>query len=311
MSEVACIAVDWGTSRMRLWALARNGNLVDSRRSEEGLEGARDAGFGTILDRHLAALSISAEVPVVICGMAGSRQGWIEAPYAESPAPLDSVIGRAVQVPGISRDVRILPGVCQRLAGEPNVMRGEETQLLGLGPQNGRQLVCMPGTHSKWVEVEDGRVGHFATFLTGELFALFSKQSILRHSINGDSSFTADSSAFADACTAMVHSPQDLVKRLFSIRAASLLEGKSAADSAAALSGMLIGAEIGSAALTYGTRDSVTLIGTGILGGLYQTALTLAGFKYTQADGEALVRDGLLCAARSFWPSRFDVRNRA
>ncbi len=308
MSETACIAVDWGTSRMRLWVLARDGSIVDSRRSDEGLEGARDAGFETILNRHLSALSIAADVPVVICGMAGSRQGWIEAPYADAPAPLDSIVGKAVQVPGIDRDVRILPGVCQRLAGEPNVMRGEETQLLGLGPQKGRQLVCMPGTHSKWVEVEDARIGHFATFLTGELFALFSKQSILRHSITGDTSFTADSVAFANACAAMVQSPQDLVKRLFSIRAASLLEGTGPADSAATLSGLLIGAEIGVAKLTYGTLDSVTLVGSGFLGGLYETALTLAGFKYTLADGEALVRDGLLSAARSFWPSRFDVR---
>ncbi len=310
MSEAACIAVDWGTSRMRLWVLARDGSIVESRRSDEGLEGARDAGFETILNRHLAALAIAPDVPAVICGMAGSRQGWIEAPYADAPAPLDSIIGKAVRVPDISRDIRILPGVCQRLGGEPNVMRGEETQLLGLGRQKGRQLVCMPGTHSKWVEVEDARIGHFATFITGELFALFSKQSILRHSIVGEASFTADSASFTEACAAMLRSPQDLVKRLFSIRAASLLEGKGAADSAAALSGLLIGAEIGVAKLTYGTSDSVTLVGSGFLGGLYESALTLAGFKFTLADGEALVRDGLLSAARSFWPSRFDVRNR-
>lgn len=308
MTDIACIAVDWGTSRMRLWALAHDGRILAARRSDEGLEGARDAGFDIILERHLAALNVPADVPVVICGMAGSRQGWVEAPYADAPASLESVVGKSARVPAISRDVRILPGIAQRKVGEPDVMRGEETQLLGLGPLKGRRVVCMPGTHSKWVDIADNRVGHFTTFLTGELFALFSNHSILRHSIGAESVFTSDTVAFTEACALMVEAPQDLPKRLFSIRAASLLEGTSAADSAAALSGLLIGAEIGVAKGTYGTNSSVTLVGSGFLGGLYEAALSIAGFKYTLADGEQLVRDGLLTAARSFWPSRFDVR---
>lgn len=308
MSDIACIAVDWGTSRMRLWVLANDGSVLAVRRSDEGLEGARDAGFGIILDRHLAALSVAADVPVVICGMAGSRQGWVEAPYINAPASLENVVGKAARVPGISRDVRILPGIAQRKSGEPDVMRGEETQLLGLGQLKGRRVVCMPGTHSKWVDVADNRVGHFTTFLTGELYALFSNHSILRHSIGPDASFAAESAAFNEACASMVVGPQDLPKRLFSIRASSLLEGTVASDSAAALSGLLIGAEIGVARATYGTNASVTLVGSGFLGGLYEAALSIAGFKYTLADGEQLVRDGLLNAARAFWPNRFDVR---
>jgi 2-dehydro-3-deoxygalactonokinase len=123
-----------------------------------------------------------------------------------------------------------------------------------------------------------------------------------------DSGFAPGSPAFAAACAALIDAPQDLPSRLFSIRAAGLLEGVSASDSAAALSGLLIGAEIGAARNAYGTHAAVTLVGAGFLGGLYETALALAGFRHTLADGELLVRNGLLAAARSFWPARFDVR---
>ena len=283
-------------------------SVLAVRRSEEGLEGARDAGFDVILERHLSDLGVGADVPVIICGMAGSRQGWVEAPYADAPASLDALITKAVKVPAIHRDVRILPGIAQRKSGAPDVMRGEETQLIGLNAGKGRHLVCMPGTHSKWVDLDSGRVGHFTTYLTGELFALFSRHSILRHSIGADAVFDAGNAAFAEACEAMVEAPENLPKRLFSIRAASLLEGTNASDSAAALSGLLIGAEVGSARRTYGTNATVTLVGSGLLGELYEMALTTGGFRHQLADGEVLVRDGLTAAARVFWPSRFGLR---
>jgi 2-dehydro-3-deoxygalactonokinase len=308
MTSAAIIAVDWGTSRMRLWVLAKDGSVLAARQSEEGLEGARDAGFDVILERHVAALGIGPDIPAIICGMAGSRQGWVEAPYADAPAALDQLIAKAVQVQGIARDVRILPGIAQRKANEPDVMRGEETQLIGLGAPKGRKLVCMPGTHSKWVDLDSGRVGHFSTYLTGELFSLFSHQSILRHSIGADATFEAGNDAFADAATAMIEAPEDLPKRLFSIRASSLLQGRGSSDSAAALSGLLIGAEVGSARRTYGTNAGVTLVGAGFLGKLYEQTLTIAGFRHTLADGEELARNGLLSAARSWWPDRFEAR---
>ena len=308
MSSAAAIAVDWGTSRMRLWVLSSDGSILAHRRSEEGLEGARDAGFDVILDRHLSTLGIGMDVPAIICGMAGSRQGWVEAPYADAPAALDHLIAKAAKVPVISRDVRILPGIAQRKEGAPDVMRGEETQLIGLGAAKGRKLVCMPGTHSKWVDMDGGRVGHFTTYLTGELFALFSRQSILRHSIGADAVFEAGNHAFAESCAAMIEAPEDLPKRLFSIRAASLLQGTGTSDSAAALSGLLIGAEIGSARRTYGTNALVTLVAAGFLGSLYENALATAGFRHSLANGEVLVRNGLFSAAQVWWPARFEAR---
>ncbi len=305
MDNTSCIALDWGTSRLRLWVIDRDGNIIAQRQTDEGLEGARALGFAATLENHLLELGVELEVPVIICGMAGSRQGWMEAPYIDTPALLSDIILNARTVNGIARDVRILPGVAQRSAIEPDVMRGEETQLLGLISDNSRQLVCMPGTHSKWVEVNEFCVQHLTTFITGELFALFAGHSLLRHSIGGVRTFAHDTPAFSDACADMIAHPQALSQRLFSVRAASLLHGFSQQDSAARLSGLLIGAEIGGAKLSYGTASNVTLVGVGGLGKLYEKALQMADFRYTVTDGEALVRAGLIAAARQFWPSRF------
>ncbi len=299
------IALDWGTSRLRLWVIDRNGNVIAQRQTDEGLEGARALGFAATLENHLTALSVGPNVPVIICGMAGSRQGWVEAPYVETPASLSEIILHAIKVTGIDRDVRILPGVAQRSAVEPDVMRGEETQLLGLITDASRQLVCMPGTHSKWVEVNEFCVQRLTTFITGELFALFAGHSLLRHSVGDVRTFPHDTPAFDDACADMIAHPHALSQRLFSVRAASLLHGFSRQDCAARLSGLLIGAEIGGAKLSYGTASNVTLVGVGGLGKLYEKALQMAGFSYTVTDGEALVRAGLFAAARQFWPSRF------
>src|SRR6185295_3284527 len=133
------------------------------------------------------AVGAARGLPVIICGMAGARQGWVEAGYVDTPAPLASILKHAVAVPGQDRDIRILPGIAQRDRGAPDVMRGEETQLLGaLGPDAADDaLVCLPGTHSKWVEAKGGTVERFATFMTGELFDVVSRETILAHTIAG------------------------------------------------------------------------------------------------------------------------------
>ena len=307
----SCIAVDWGTSRLRLWALDGDGNVVAERRSEEGLEGVHAAGFGATLEVHLAALGVGVDVPVVICGMAGSRQGWVEAPYVATPTPLDAISRNAARVADAQRDVRILPGLAQHLLSNPQVMRGEETKLLGLGLNSATHLVCMPGTHAKWAKIDKGMVTDFTTYLTGELYALFSAHSILRHSVGENANFTADDPRFVEACNSMINAPQFLTQKLFSIRAASLLFNETPNQSAATLSGLLIGAEVASAKLSFGNNNPLTLAATGTLGTLYAKAVSLAGFKSTLVDSEILVRAGLLSAAKTFWPSRFAMRKTA
>ena len=176
---------DWGTSRFRLWLVDGNGHVLAEKRSDDGLDTSRAQWFyGETLEGHLSALGAPADLPVIICGMAGSRQGWVEANYVPVPADLKAILSGAVKIEDIARDVRIIPGLSQS-GSSPNVMRGEETQLLGaiLDRNLSNEIIAMPGTHSKWVELEEGRAKSFSTYLTGELYALLASQSILRHSV--------------------------------------------------------------------------------------------------------------------------------
>jgi 2-dehydro-3-deoxygalactonokinase len=306
VTEPAVAAVDWGTSSFRLWLLDTAGAVLAERRSGEGMLTAGAEGFGPILERHLATAGAPDGLPVIICGMAGARQGWIEAPYVALPAGLDGILAGAVPVPGQgsgqTRKIRILPGLAQRSANTPDVMRGEETQLTGILPlfAAGRHLICMPGTHSKWVDAADGAISSFRTWLTGELFSVLSKQSILRHSL-GESAAPAlpENPTFLAACADALGHGGDVGPSLFRIRAATLLNDLKPDEASATLSGLLIGAEIASAHRVFDVAaDKVILVASGPLGSLYTAALKLAGCAVLQADADEAVRAGLFEAAK-------------
>lgn len=174
-----CAAVDWGSTNLRIRLLDGEGAVINTFSSGEGLIHLAGGDFNAKLEERLSGLGADAALPVVICGMAGSRQGWREVPYLEIPAALTDIAGAALKVDGTSRLVHILPGLSQR-APSADVMRGEETQLLGLAlerPLDG--VVVMPGTHSKWVRIANSRIESFSTFMTGEMFAVLSKHSLL------------------------------------------------------------------------------------------------------------------------------------
>lgn len=298
-----CAAVDWGTTRFRLWLLGRDGGALAERRSDEGLSSlaGRD-GFPGVLEGHLAALGASAELPVIVCGMAGARQGWVEARYLDVPARLDDVVGSAVKVPDVARDVRILPGIAQRQAERPDVIRGEETKLLGLRAQGAAGgLVCMPGTHSKWVSLEGGRVEGFATFMTGELFDLLARHSILARSIES-TEFGPRDPAFAAAVAEALARPAEIANRVFAVRPAELLGFAARGAGAARLSGVLIGTEIAGAASRFGAFGEALLVAEGKLAALYEAALAVAGKRTRIFDAGQAVRTGLGAAARALWP---------
>jgi 2-dehydro-3-deoxygalactonokinase len=309
VSGPAFAAADWGTSSFRIWLLDSGGAVLAERRSDEGMVSAATAGFGAILEKHLGDMGAANGLPVIICGMAGARQGWVEAPYVALPARLDDMLAGAVAVPGEAHGIRILPGLAQRDAGAPDVMRGEETQLAGIVPlfASGRHVVCMPGTHSKWVEASDGAVTGFRTWLTGELFSILSKQSILRHSL-GESPAPAlpDDTAFRAACAQALGEGGDVGNGLFRIRAATLLQNLKPDDAAARLSGLLIGGEIASARRAFEVPEGkVILVASGALGLLYRVALELAGYTVISADADEAVRAGLIEAARRLgWMTR-------
>ncbi|WP_413774709.1 2-dehydro-3-deoxygalactonokinase [Mesorhizobium sp. AR10] len=293
--------VDWGTTRMRVWLVDEADKVLAERRGDDGLITAQAVGFSTILEGHLAAMGAPEALPVIICGMAGSRQGWLEAPYVTVPSPIDAILAGAISIPGQRRDIRIVPGLAQRQADAPDVMRGEETQLAGAGlPANGRHLVCMPGTHSKWVLAEDGTVAGFCTWPTGELFSVLAAHSILRHSLGEQPKpVTAGNPFFQDWCRRALAEGGDVTSRLFSIRAAGLLQDLQPDDAAACLSGLLIGGEIASANRRYGASAApIVLIASGALATLYQAVLGLAGLAVRTVDADEAVRSGLIEAAR-------------
>ncbi len=293
---------DWGTSRFRLWLVDARGEALAEKRSDDGLDASRVRGFAATLESHLAELGAPGNLPVIVCGMAGSRQGWVEANYVPVPADLSAILSGTVRIPGINRDVRIIPGLSQS-GGSPNVMRGEETQLLGaIRSQNlSDGIIAMPGTHSKWVTLENGRAKHFATYLTGELYALLASQSILRHSI-GDAGASAspDHPQFAAALDLML-SGERMLGELFGIRAAMLLEDLSPEGAAARLSGLLIGAEVAGARAK--NEGRVTLVASGAMAALYGKALAHAGLEFDRVDADEAVRKGLFVAASHTWPT--------
>ena len=213
----------------------------------------------------------------------------------------DDVLGGAIAVPGTSRDVRIVPGVAQRERERPDVMRGEETQLAGIASLHGADLlVCMPGTHCKWVRIADGAVGEFRTWMTGELFSVLSAHSILRHALGASpAKVSPDDPIFRQWLDDGLAHPGDAVSHLFRIRASTLLLDMQPDGAAAALSGLLIGNEIGSARQQFADAGSdVVLVASGPLGDLYAEALARAGYSATKVDAETAVRKGLLEAAR-------------
>lgn len=302
MSTIAAFAgVDWGTTSFRLWLMAEDGAMLAERRSNEGLSASAEAGFPAVLSRHLDAVGAPGDLPVVICGMAGSRQGWVEAGYIDIPARLDAIAEKTVEVAGMGRMVRILPGLAQRAERCADVMRGEETLLLGAGAGNAEGLFCLPGTHSKWVRLERGEVSGFSTFMTGELFDVVSKHSILSHAMTAAGAVSAGDPAFVAGVIEAFRQPERITSMLFSVRAAQLLFEQDGAAARARLSGLLIGLELAGSGCTREGAPPATLVASAGLASLYEAALRAIGVEVRSLDAEQAVRAGLTLAARSIF----------
>lgn len=301
IEQAEWIAVDWGTSNLRAWGIAHDGGITFSRSSDRGMGKLTREDYPGVLSTLLDGMS-EGPTDVVICGMAGARQGWLEAPYLDAPTDLAGLIFGAV-TPGMENErvrPRILPGVCLKASGAEDVMRGEETQLLGLSELNPgfSGLVIMPGTHSKWASLDGTRIERFTTAMTGELFEVLKTYSVLRHSLQGDLDGPSRGDGF-DAGLAMgIEAPERLTATLFKVRAGSLLSGRGPDWCAGFLSGLLIGAEVG------GQRDwieggEVPLIGSTGLCSLYAKALSLIGAASRIVDATDATIAGLKTARKA------------
>ncbi|MBP7001442.1 2-dehydro-3-deoxygalactonokinase [Amaricoccus sp.] len=290
--EVEWIAVDWGTSNLRAWAMDAAGRPRAEAGSAAGMGGlARDGFEPALLDLIGPWLAPGRRTQLLACGMVGARQGWIEAPYVTVPcAPVGPPVAAPATDPRIA--VRILPGL--RQDGAWDVMRGEETQIAGLvaGAPGFDGVACLPGTHTKWAHVSAGEVVSFASFMTGELFALLASASVLRHSVGSEGWSEAD---FAEAVEETLGRPERLAGRLFGIRAEGLLAGLAPERARARLSGLLIGAEL-AAARPYWLGREVVLVGAPALAAAYRAALALVGVAASEADAAAMTRAGLAAA---------------
>ncbi len=296
-SKTDWVAVDWGTSNVRAWGLAADGTQTFANQSDRGMGKISRGDYPSVL-AELIGDNAPAGTPAIICGMAGARQGWLEAPYLDTPADLTRLIAGAVTPEGTDFAARILPGVCQRTAGHEDVMRGEETQLLGLlALRSGFSgTAILPGTHSKWVTIEDGRITRFSTAMTGELYEVLSQHSVLRHSFTGTGVEGPEiEDGIAEGMRAGIESPGLATSLVFRTRAAALLSSKGADWCSGYLSGLLVGTEIGGHRDWLGTAP-VPLIGSARFGRLYGAALELIGATGEPIDASDATIAGLIAA---------------
>ena len=298
MQGLNWIAVDWGTSNLRVWAMGADGRVLASGESDRGMGSLTPAEFEpALLDLVGAWLPPTGRVPVVACGMVGARQGWTEAKYRAVPcAPVDPAGGMTrPKVTDARLSVHIVPGLSQDRPAD--VMRGEETQAAGFlaGNPGFDGVLCLPGTHSKWAHVSAGEIVSFQTFMTGEMFALLSRQSVLRHGVAAEG---WDDAAFAGGVSDILSRPERIGAALFSLRAEGLLHGLSPVAARARLSGLLIGAEL-SAARPYWLGREIVLIGSEALCRSYATALAAQGAAARVVPSDGLTLAGLSAARAS------------
>ena len=285
----ALVSVDWGTSAFRARLAAADGAIIDAAEAETGATGLVSGAHEAFLEAQIGDwLRRFPGLPIVMSGMVGSRQGWIEAPYVACPAgaaeiaaamtAISTRIGRVVVVPGLSaRDQR----------DAPDVMRGEETQILGALKASGRAhgLFVLPGTHSKWARVEAGRIVEFATFMTGEIFAALKDHTLLGRLMappdKTDAASAADAFARGLASVAALERPGDLLHAIFMTRTLGLFHELPAQALAEYLSGLLIGAEILAGA--QGAREAF-VVGSPALTARYRAAGEALGIALTPAS---------------------------
>lgn len=293
MTQPAFIGGDWGTSRLRLFLCDADGAVL-ARADGPGAAEAGDKA-ASILAGLTAAWA--GALPAILSGMVGSTIGWREAAYVACPVAPDAIAKAALRFESDGRRIAIIPGLsCRNASGLFDVMRGEETQLLGalrLKPKlaHGRQLFCLPGTHAKWVLVEDGTVIRFQSALSGELFALLNAHSVLAR---GAGPVDVNHSAFAEGVgVAQSQSQAGLLHLLFSTRSRQLAGEIAKEEAASYLSGLIIGEDVAAAMRLFGSGGAVTLVCAPELAALYAKALAAHGLASNTIAGDDAALSGL------------------
>lgn len=263
MKKIFC---DWGTSNLRAYLL-EDGHVINEFSSELGLIKAREFGFENTLELIRSELVCSADIEMILCGMIGSKQGWFEAPYVSTPVSAEAMAGNAIKP--ISH-IKIFGGVSHLdESANYDVMRGEEVQVFGVLEQSPDvELICLPGSHSKWVQVNDGEITSFKSWMTGELFKSLSEQTIFKSQIQ---SKEFDRESFIQGVE-FAREHQELGSSLFKLRTEFLFDRIHKDHFYSYLSGFMIGSEIREA---LGIAKKVSLCGSDFLMDCYEQALEI------------------------------------
>ena len=293
LSDISLIAADWGTSNLRVWGIDRRGHIINTINNGKGMASLIPSEFEpyliSLIENWLPKEQ-NAKCPIIICGMAGAKTGWKEAAYLKAPSPpinKEKIIQVETEDQRIS--VSIVPGIMQK--SPPDVMRGEETQIAGYLSKNPDfdGIICLPGTHTKWVHISANEIVSFKTFMTGEIFLSLSERSILKSSVqSNDFNPTSFIEAFEDTYS----NPALLSSKLFGLRAADLLENTSTKFLKSKLSGYLIGCEL-AGAKSYWLGQNIIMIGNNDLCILYQKALKKLGLNATIENTQTVTLNGL------------------
>jgi 2-dehydro-3-deoxygalactonokinase len=279
------VAVDWGTSSLRGALIAADGTVREERSDARGILAVPAGGFPAVFEQLFGDWMRESGARCLISGMAGSKQGWVEAPYCACPAGRVEV-GRSIiaidAIPG--QRIAMVPGLRDEHDGVPDVMRGEEVQIFVALSLLGRDegLFVLPGTHNKWAMVKKGRVTGFRTFMTGEFYALLSQHSILARTL--DASAPLDEAAFVEGVT-RADNGQGLLHNAFGARTLALFDRMPRAELASYLSGLLIGEELRTQSLQ--AAGEVVLIGSPALTQRYALALRTSGTATRSLGAEA------------------------
>lgn len=298
MVDRTILAIDWGTSNRRAYLIDQHGVCIAEHEDGQGMlaVGGREH-FGVSLGGLLDAMRVAADVPVIMSGMVGSASGWQEVGYLDASVPLEQLPRHLAPVtdPAWAGRCRIVPGYCYRNANAAavDVMRGEETQLLGavaLGHRDG--WLVLPGTHSKWVLLRDGVIQSLSTYMTGELFAMLSAGGTLSSMMGGDA---GDAEGYAIGLN-QTAGDEPLTNTLFRVRAGVVSRAAPAQQAAAVVSGLLIGAEFAAAARRLretGDGLGISVIGSPALAARYAVAAQHFGLKCEVLDPHLVYRTAI------------------
>lgn len=284
------IAIDWGSSNLRAW-LYLDGKCVGEVRSESGVTKLNGKTPEQVFKDIISPWE-QYQLPVIMAGMIGSNVGWISVPYLSCPARLDDIPKYLTKVNAAEPiQAWIVPGLSIINTDNCNVMRGEETQLLGAYAEQPATLYLMPGTHCKWVRMNGSEVTDFRTVMTGELHHLLMKHSLIGVGLPPQH---RDMSAFKQGMVAGFKD-SNIIRQLFEVRAARVLEHVAAASISDWLSGLLIGNEITQMVNQYklNEHDTICLVGNPLLNERYKLALNHIGLSAHMLSGDLAFQTGI------------------